>query len=92
MDATQAIATAKQYVSVLFADDGAVNIGLEELKFDTESAHWLVTIGFTRKWEGPQGVGRWNREGTPWPRTFKTVEIEDATGRVVGLRHWSEAA
>ena len=92
MDAKQAIAMAKQYVGTLFADDGARNIGLEELRFDGDRAHWLVTIGFTRAWDGPQGLARWSMEGTPLPRTFKTVEIDDANERVVNLSHWPKAA
>jgi hypothetical protein len=92
MDAKEAIAAAKAYVQTLFADDGAMNIGLEELRFDPDKALWLVTIGFTRTWEGPQGAARFDRSGKPWPRTFKTVEINDISGRILGLRHWPVAA
>ena len=92
MEARDAIKAAKDYVGELFGPEGAVNIGLEELQFDDRHALWLVTIGFTRKWDGPQGLSRWAREGEPFPRTFKTVEIQDAEGKILGVRHWPVAA
>lgn len=92
MDAKEAIETAKSYVGDLFSAEGTMNLGLEELKFDDVRHLWSVTIGFTRSWEGPQGLGRWTGSGEPLPRTFKTVEIDDASGRILGMRHWPVAA
>lgn len=92
MDAQEAIKSAKIYIEELFRSDGAINIGLEELQFDDARSLWLVTIGFTRKWEGPQGHARWGLDGEPFPRTFKTVEIENSTGKILGVRHWPVAA
>lgn len=92
MDAKEAITAAKAYVAEVFASDGARNIGLEELRFDDRRSLWLVTVGFTRPWEGPQGLSRWISEAQPVPRTFKTVEIEDEGGKILGVRHWPVAA
>ena len=92
MEPKDAILAAKAYVKDIFAADGAMNIGLEELRFDEQRDLWFVTIGFTRSWEGPQGVSRWNREGQPFPRTLKTVEIENGSGKIIGVRHWPVAA
>lgn len=92
MTPQEAIKAAKAYVGELFASDGAVNIGLEELRFDDQCNMWSVTIGFTRPWEKPQGLSRWTRDGDPWPRTFKTVEIDDKDGKILGVKHWPVAA
>lgn len=94
MTPKEAVAAAKDYVADLFASDGARNIGLEELRFDGREGRWLVTVGFSRDWEGPQEVSRWvgGRDEGSWSRTFKTVAISDVDGRVVELRHWPAAA
>lgn len=93
MTPQEAVTSAKQYVLDLFGAEGATNVGLEELRFDHSSSQWLVTIGFSRAWEGPQDASRWiARDGQPWPRTFKTVAISDSDGRILELRHWPVAA
>lgn len=92
MDAKQVIEIAKAHVSEIFSSDGARNIGLEELYFDDNSHIWSVTVGFTRPWDGPQGVNRFLREGDNVARTFKTVEIDDNDGKILGVRHWPVAA
>lgn len=94
MTPKEAVQIAKDYVADLFSPEGTMNIGLEELRFEDSESLWLVTIGFSRKWEGPQGVSRYGGagEGEAWPRTFKTVEINDHDKRVIGLRHWPVAA
>ncbi len=89
----EAVDAAKSYVVDLFGAEGATNVGLEELRFDSDHLQWLVTVGFSRSWEGPQASSRWiEHEGRSWPRTFKTVAISDVDGRVLELRHWPVAA
>ena len=94
MTPKEAVAIAKQYVEDLFAGDGAKNIGLEELRYDSAGDRWLVTIGFSRAWEALQGSSKWNavHSGEPIHRTFKTVTISDADGHVLELKHWPVAA
>jgi hypothetical protein len=93
MTPKEAVEIAKRYVAELFATDGAMNIGLEELRYDENADRWSVTIGFSRVWEGPQGVSRWmEKSGEPWPRTFKLVEIDGSDGRVIEVTHRSLAA
>ena len=93
MTANEAITIVRTPIHSLFADDGAQAIGLDEFRFDDQRGRWVVTIGFTRSWEAPQGAARWTQgDGRRWPRTFKTVKIADADGRVVDLRHWPVAA
>ena len=93
MSPKEAIAVAKTYVADLFAAEGARNVGLEELKFDDRRSVWEVTVGFTRDWELS-----WGQKFTAdpdvrsFPRTFKTVEVRDEDGQVLGLKHWPLAA
>lgn len=92
MTPKEAIEAAKQYVRDVFASEGAINIGLEELRYDDPRDVWVVTIGFSRDWDRPKTLSRLTIEQPPLPRTFKTVEISDADGKVVGMTHWPIAA
>lgn len=97
MNARQAIDAAKAYVADVFAGEGVVNIGLEELRFRDYENVWEVTIGFTRPWDKSREDGTVRRgilsqltplpteNGRPLPRTFKLVEIRDEDGTVLGL-------
>jgi hypothetical protein len=51
MNVREAVATAKEYVSELFANEGLSDVGLEEVSLDEQTGHWLVTIGFARPWD-----------------------------------------
>jgi hypothetical protein len=86
----EAVKIADDYVRELFRSERATNFGLEELRFD--DGKWLVTIGFSREWEGPQGISRYAYDRPVMPRTFKTVEIDDASKKVISLKHWPIAA
>lgn len=93
MQVQQAIDVAKRYVGDLFAGEGVFNIGLEEVRFDDARDVWEVTIGFSRQWDA-QGRSALVRamSGDQPARTFKTVEIADQDGKVLGLKHWQMAA
>ena len=84
MDARTAITLAKNYVAEVFEPEGAFNIGLEELRFDDREAKWEVTVGFSRPWDRPIGVNV-SLSGSGPRRSFKLIEISDATGRVLGM-------
>lgn len=94
MTPKEAIEKAKAYIREVFADEGPQDIGLEELIHDSRDGQWDVTIGFTRTWDRPRGVMAVAMGGEPRPyhRTFKTVEIRDEDGEVIGVRHWQAAA
>ena len=51
MDVKAAVRTAKEYVADLLADEGIINLGLEEVVFDEGDGTWNVTVGFSRPWE-----------------------------------------
>lgn len=98
MDVKQAVATAKEYVTDIFAGEDLADVGLEEVVFDDEAKVWKVTVGFNRPWDRLKGLAdvmsaasagefpEWKR------RSFKVVRIEDRTGRIVSLTHREPAA
>lgn len=87
MDVKQAVSTAKAYVGDLFADEGVLNLGLEEVQRDDTQGEWLVTLGFSRPWDLPQSnaVGKFLGALEECPRSFKIVRISDQTGHVVSV-------
>lgn len=97
MNAREAIDAAKAYVADVFASEGVVNIGLEELRYREYQNVWEVTVGFTRPWDQSRDDATARRgilsqltplpteNGRPLPRTFKLVEIRDSDGEVLGL-------
>ena len=86
MEVKQAVQMAKEHVAEIFADELIENVGLEEVEFDELKQVWAVTIGFSRYWDHPGGVFR-ALDGTPTPRTFKIVRIEDKSGRIQSVKH-----
>ncbi len=94
MDVKEAVRTARKYTAELFADDGIENIGLEEVVFDDAEKAWKVTFGFSRPWDRvePGLAAELKRAATgahlEWKRrSFKVVQIDDHTGRVVSMTH-----
>lgn len=94
MDVKEAVRTVREYTAELFADDGIENLGLEEVVFDDAEKAWKVTIGFSRPWDRvePGLAAELKRAATGAPlawkgRSFKVVQIDDDTGRVVSMTH-----
>ena len=86
MDVKQAVQTAKEHVAHLFADEHIMNVGLEEVEFDEVDKLWAITIGFSRSWGRP-AVEVMRALGGDSARTYKTVRIQDESGRVESVRH-----
>jgi hypothetical protein len=85
MDVKQAIMLAKQYIADIFGEEGAYNIGLEEVQFDDDAKTWEVTIGFSRPWDKPAFQNALApRQET---RTYKIVDIYDPSAAVMGVRN-----
>ncbi len=82
MNAREAIATAKDWVSETFDGEGLVNLGLEEVKFDDHQSDWLITIGFSRPWDVGHGIVN-TLGGGVRPRSYKIVRVRDRDGEVV---------
>ena len=92
MDARQAVRTARQYVTELFADDEIGRVDLEEVDFEIESDAWKITVSFTRPNDRPELLediipGHPLADATPVRRSYKVVNIDDASGSVTSLKH-----
>ena len=84
MDIKEAVKTAKQHVVELFEDEGIYYVGLEEIKFETDSHEWLVTVGFERRWDRTPGpISAMLVPNTK--RTYKLVRIDDKNGEILAL-------
>lgn len=87
MDVKEAVRTAREYVTETFADEDIRYVGLEEVTFDDAAGAWKVTIGFFRPWNQLHGLQA-DTLGPGWKeRSFKIVQIDDGTGRVVSMTH-----
>ena len=84
MEVKEAVARARAYLSDLYAEEGIENLGLEEVEFDADKNTWRITLGFIRSWD--------KRALIPASRSFKVVEIADANGHVLGVRHRATVA
>ena len=50
MNVQEAVKRAKEYVTTLLAEEGLMNLGLEEIEYDEQAGLWRVTLGFSRPW------------------------------------------
>ena len=84
LDVKGAVTIAKQYVANLFANEGIIDLSLEEVEHDDARGVWLITLGFSRDWRGvvqnPFGVRR----------DYKIVTLTDA-GQVASLKNHESA-
>lgn len=77
MDVKPAVATAKTFVSDLFAEEGVANLGLEEVERDEGKSEWRVTLGFSRPWDtSSHGFGI-IESALGRPRSYKIVRVSD---------------
>ena len=95
MVAREAVQKAKEFIKEMFADEGIVELGLEELDFvDEASGVWEVTFGFRRQWQAPYGPNPGSADPPgllrpPSPkreRTYKKVRIHD-DGTIISMTH-----
>ena len=85
MDVKQAVRTAKEHVAEIFSDEHIANVALEEVEFDEVDKLWAITIGFSRSWDRPGKL--LHTLGENLSRTYKTVRIQDESGRVESVKH-----
>jgi len=86
MDVKQAVATAREYITDLFADDGVMNLGLEEVQYDETQGEWKVTIGFSRPWDTvPGGFSALTQTNPQRPRSLKVVRVSDLKRSVISV-------
>ena len=90
MQPREAISIAKDYIKLIYEDEGAFNIGLEEIEFDDHV--WNVTVGFSRRWDrapkSPFVVAVLEgQDDRATARTYKIVEVSDSNGEVLAVRN-----
>ena len=79
MGPKEAVGVAKHHILDLFADEGIVNVGLEEI--ETEGDYWKITIGFSRRWDS--GIGSiLGGSG----RAYKVLRISEKDGQILSVR------
>ena len=86
MDAKTAVKYAKEYVADMFSEEGARDIGLEEVEYDHEQNAWRVTIGFTRAWDEPRSAIAALSAGSV-KRTYKVLTVNDPDGVVLSVHN-----
>ena len=83
MDVKQAVDLAKTHVADLFAKEGLVNLGLEEVEYDDARDLWRITVGFSRSWDQTGSVASLLAPAT---RTYKVVTIGNE-GKVISVKN-----
>ncbi len=83
MEAREAIAIAKKYVSELFGDERIANLGLEEITSNGDV--WEVTIGFSRPWDAVRDAASVITGAPTLQRSYKKVQIRDSDQKLLGI-------
>ena len=87
MDVKEAVDIARDHFAKLYDTENIKNVGLEEAKFDRDSNTWKITIGFFRgQDDGTEPTEYDYKFGEIiLRRSYKTVHIDDESGRVESL-------
>jgi hypothetical protein len=86
MDVKDAVKRAKSYVAELFAEEGLMNLGLEEIEHDDVAGTWDVTLGFSRPWNTARNALTALTGDTAARRTYRVVKVRDADGEVLSVK------
>jgi uncharacterized protein YdeI (YjbR/CyaY-like superfamily) len=90
MDVKEAIATAKNYVKDIYAEEEVTNLGLEEIEHVPQAGNWVVTLGFSRPWNTPRTRAQEVLENlgavSPLKRSYKVITISD-DGTVLSMKN-----
>lgn len=76
MNVKDAVTLAKDHVNDLFAAEGIINLGLEEVEYDDVHEQWHITLGFSRTWNQQGVFAALSSAGAG--RTYKVVIIDPA--------------
>lgn len=90
MDAKEAIATAKRYVSEVYSDEHVTNLGLEEIEHLPAEGHWIITVGFSRPWNTARTRAQEVLENlgavSALRRSYKVITVSD-DGSVLSMKN-----
>lgn len=91
MEIKTVVRRAKDHIGELFTEEGARNIGLEEVEFDETSNTWRVTVGFSRSWDrdfdSPGSALTELIVGPPRIRDMKVVTLDDTEGKILSVKN-----
>jgi hypothetical protein len=90
-DAKKAVAVATEFVRSLYGSN--LDIGVEEVDFDSTKGDWLITVGFWRELpEMPNptdlfatDISRYLRN-TKYERVYKVVRVKQSTGAPLSMK------
>jgi hypothetical protein len=86
----EAIHRAKNFVRETFGEEGIVNLGLEEVRFDEREGNWEITLGFSRPWDDESSIiPSLSRQ---YRRAFKVVTLDGTTGEPIAITQRDVAA
>lgn len=97
MDVREAVRTAAHYVAELEGLTGSeredtpdeqilrdIRFAVEGTRYDEQNKRWSIDVGFARPWDQATSFPLAGLAGSMKDnRTFKTVTIDDATGKVL---------
>lgn len=86
MDVKEAVKKAKTYVADLLADEGLMNLGLEEIEHNDAGGVWYVTVGFSRPWNNVKNALVALTGDVATPRSYRVVALRDSDGEVVSVK------
>lgn len=88
LDMKAAVQTAREQAAQLFAEESLPNLALEEIEFDEEKQHWLVTLGF----DSPNRVKRKTTGSSLFPsieeeiqREYKVFRLDSNDGHLISM-------
>jgi hypothetical protein len=86
MDVKQAVVLAKRYIADLLADEGVINLGLEEIDRDDTAGVWHVTLGFSRPWNSVRNALTALTGDVAAKRSYRIVTVRDLDGEVLSVK------
>lgn len=86
MDVKEAVAKAKNYLSVVFADEGVSELRLEEVEYDRHDRAWLITLGLMRPAINGKGQIAAIMNPPVLKRAYKLVRIPDDDGELPSIK------
>ncbi len=87
MNVTAIVKQAKDHINDLFKEEGISNLGLEEVEYDSEIGEWVVTVGFSRPWDYPEGKLALLTGSAKANRSYKVVTVKDINGEVISVKN-----
>jgi hypothetical protein len=85
MNVKEAVKAAKEYTADLLADEGVINLGLEEVEWNERDGVWQVTVGFSRPWNSVRNTLTAITGENSARRAYRVVSLRD-DGTVVSMK------